>query len=192
MANTNKVRTLTHRDSGVRAADTVREPIVSEEDAPGSGHHEGQTGEILASALRSVEKDSEAERALIAVMELLAHKHTGGGDGNGDEPKITRRFVARAIVALASVITLVQPTVDNVVERWLSPRAALEVKLDETIAAQATLQAQQVEMHRTFIALAKWIVECEVADSRGLAMPEPPAPVRLILVQDELGRSTGP
>ena len=170
-----------HRDGGKKPSDTVREPAI-EPDAPAAEHHEDYTGGVLASAFRSVEKDSDAERALIAVVDLLATKHIG----------LSRAFIAKIAALALGILALVQPTVAQVAERVLSPSSVLDRKLDEVIVGQSEVARQQQEDRAVFIALAKWVVECEIARTNGQPMPDPPAPVRLILVQDEVTRSTGP
>lgn len=193
MPKTDKITPLRNRDRGRSPGDTVREVIV-DPDAPAAEHHEDHTGEVLASAFRSVEPGSDAERALVSVIDLLSAKHangsTGGGSGGGGD--LTRAFIAKLAAGVLAFIGIVQPTTNQFAERIISPTSALERKLDDVLAEQATTRAQQQEDRAIFIALAKWVVDCELARSQGRSMPEPPAPVRLILVQDELHRSTGP
>lgn len=173
---------LLHRDRGVGSADA---------DAPQAPRHETHSGETLAAALRNVEKGSDAERALLEVVGLLMARQGSGGDGGGAD---MRRLVTRLGGVIIAVLALVQPVAEQVSERWLSPSSAIERKIDQVIATQATQQQKQHEQQVIFIALAKWVVECQVAVARvtGTPLPEPPAPVRLLLVQDELHSSTGP
>lgn len=182
-----------HRDGGKKPGDTMREPAI-EPDAPAAEHHEDYTGGVLASAFRSVEKDSDAERALIAVVDLLATKHIGNGRGSagGIGGDLSRAFIAKIAALALGILALVQPTVAQVAELVLSPSSVLDRKLDEVIVGQSEVARQQQEDRAVFIALAKWVVECEIARTNGQPMPDPPAPVRLILVQDEVTRSTGP
>lgn len=192
MAKTDpKLALLRHRDGGKKPGDTLREPIV-DPDAPTAAHHEDHTGEVLASAFRSVEPGSDAERALVSVIDLLSAKHSAGTGSGGGGGELSRGFIAKIAAGVLGVLTLVQPTVEQMAARMLSPTTALDRKLDEVIVGQSRVQAQQQEDRAVFIALAKWVVECELAREGGRSMPEPPAPVRLILVQDELTRSTGP
>lgn len=195
--DTSKV-SLLHRDGGPHASDTAREPIV-EEDAPGASHHEDLTGQILAEGLRSVERGSAAERALLDVVDLLvadrkrdaddANGKPGGGGGGGGH--VSPRFVRRIAVAALMLFGFVQPAAEQTASRFLSPSSAIERKLDQVIASQASLRAAQQDDRSVFISLAKWVVDCELARESGMPMPDPPAPVRLILVQDEMTRSTG-
>ena len=190
-----------HRDAGSSPSpsETMR-GRVADPDAPAAASHEDYSGQVLASAFRSVEPGSDAERALIAVVDLLASKerdimadHSKGGDGNGGNMGgITRAFATKVVAVLFTGITVVQPTTAEVAALALSPTTALERKLDDVLAQQATLAQQSANDRATFIALAKWTVSCEIARKNGLPMPEPPAAVQLILVQDELARSTGP
>lgn len=174
-----------HRDRGRSPGDTASYPRVDPtEDAP-QARPEELSGEVLVEALRSVEPGSDAERALILAINAMAAHSSGGGNG------ITRVFFRRLVLLGLAVLALVQPTVSQVAERIISPSSALERKLDESLMSQARLQEQQQEIQATFIALSKWVVEVELARAQGRPMPEPPAPVRLILIQDELTRGTG-
>lgn len=180
-----------HRDGGTRPGDTTRSPIIDpDDDAPPGPHHEGETGQVLANAFRAVEPGSPAEKALLDVVNLLAAKQAGDGRGGGGS-EITRAFMTKIAAAGLALITLVQPTVEQIAERMISPSSALERKLDETIVSQAALQQQQREWQIVIIALAKWVVDCQIAQTSGRPMPDPPPIVRLLLVQDELGKTTG-
>lgn len=187
-----------HRDGG-SSSSTVRGRIP-DADAPTNDHHEDYSGTVLAAGFRSAEPGSEAERALIAAVDLLAANArtaaaasaAGGGRGGGGDDVITRAFVRRAVALFLGAMTVVWPATDKLAERVLSPSSALERKLDDMITTQASLQQQTATDHATFVALAKWVVSCEIARRNGQPMPEPPAAVRMILVQDELARSTGP
>lgn len=173
------------------ASQTSRLPILDpDEDAPEAEHHELATGQVLASALRNVEQGSEAEKALLAVVDLLVAKHGDSGGGNGHSG-LTRRFVTAISAIGLAAITVISPLTEQVAELAISPSSALDRKLDDTIVRQADLQQQQLQMHATFLALAKWVVECEMAERAGSPMPKMPAPVQLILVQDEI-RTTSP
>jgi hypothetical protein len=183
-----------HRDRGSapprgKADKTGRFPTVPEDDAPAAPLAEPGSGQVLMDALRSVEKGSEAERALLSVVDLLVKK-AAGSDG-GSPPIIPPQFLRRASLVIVAAFGLIAPAAETGFDRLLSPTSALERKLDEVLVQQQALQNIQAEDHSTFIALAKWVVECQMATANGRTMPEPPAPVRLILVQDELTRTTG-
>lgn len=174
-----------------RSAKTGRFPTVPvEDDAPEAPLQEPGSGQVIMDALRNVEKGSDAERALLSVVDLLVKK-AASSDGGGHTPIIPPAFFRRAVISFCVAIGLISPTATAGLDRMLSPTSALERKLDEVLVQQQNVQAMQAEDHATFIALAKWVVECQMATANGRAMPEPPAPVRLILVQDELTRTTG-
>lgn len=171
------------------AGKTSRLPIVSvdEDDAPQAEHHEGDTSQILASALRNVEPGSDAEKALLAVVNLLVNKHNGGGgSGTGG---LSRRFVGALSGIVVLAMTVVSPIVDQFAELTISPSSALDRKLDDTIVFATELQEQQQQMNAAFLSFAKWAVECEMASRSGAPMPKLPALVQLILVQDEVRTS---
>jgi hypothetical protein len=172
-----------HRDGG-----TSRRPTLPEIDAP-SPRHSDYTGAELSSAFRSVDPGSDAEKALIAVVDMLASR--GGAPGGGGDG-LSRGFVTKLLAGALAVLTVLLPTVEQLAERLLSPTSALERKLDETLAGQAQLQQQQQEQRLLFVALSKWVVTVELAREAGVKIPDPPPAVRLILVQDELIQSTGP
>lgn len=183
---------LKTRRTSAAAGKTSRLPIVpvdEDDDAPQNEHHEGDTSQILASAIRNAEPGSESEKALLAVMNLLVHKHSGGGGGNVGG--LSRRFIGAISGLVVLAMTVVSPVVDQVAELSFSPSSALDRKLDDTIARQTELQEQQQQMNAAFLSFAKWAVECEMASRSGAPMPKLPALVQLILVQDEV-RTTPP
>lgn len=178
------------RDRG--SAKTGRFPTVPvEDDAPEAPLQEPGSGQVIMDALRNVEKGSDAERALLSVVDLLVKKAASSSDGGGHTPFIPPAFFRRAVLSFCAAVGIIAPAADHGLDRLISPTSALERKLDEVLVQQQQIQALQAEDHSTFIALAKWVVECQMATANGRAMPEPPAPVRLILVQDELTRTTG-
>ena len=154
MSPTQKVRAL-HRDGATRPGDTTRGSISAIEDsASGEPHHEDDTGQVLMSAVRDVEPGSKAEAALVAAINVLAHKSAGdGGAGGGG---MSRRFVSGLALLGVSIMSIVQPVADQFAERTFSQTSALEHKLGELIVLQAETQQQQ---HNQQLALPLWLRE---------------------------------
>jgi hypothetical protein len=188
------------------AADTLtRGRIGPAEDAPTEPAHEGDSVQILVSALRDVDPNtlsialtkladepqtSAGTRALVDALSQFtgdqpaarAARRKAGDDGH---PPVTAALVKRLATIALVLLTFVEPISTQLSERFFSPNTELAEQLTVLVEGQDKLQA-------TVLAIAKWTVDVEQARAAGRPMPEPPAPVKLILVQDEMARDTTP
>lgn len=185
---------LGNRERG--PGDTVRGAVADiDDDAPDGAHFGEDSRQVIVDALRHSEPGSDAEKTILAAFDLLVARSQPGGSGSGGGDGLSRGFVAKVAAFALSAMVLVQPTIEQVAHRFLSPSSALERKLDETLVSLSTVVQTQAEMQATFTSLSRWIVDCELAHQAGAACPAPPVSVRLLLVQDEMAevtRNTGP
>jgi hypothetical protein len=139
----------------------------------------------MAEALRTVERGSPVEKALIDQIDRvelaieavgkLAEGLTGAGAGSGRSN--------RGLAVLISLALLAMPVLDQLAGRLLAPTTRVEAQLDELIEAQGKGRAE-------LLGLTRWVVDCERARREARSMPEPPASVRLMLAEDDVARST--
>lgn len=180
------------------AADTLtRGRIGPAEDAPIEPAHEGDSVQLLVAALRDVDpatlssavaqladepQTSPATRAVIeALGQLAGDKATGRTHSSrkiaGGEPPVTAALVKRLAAIALVFLTLIEPVATQLSGRVFGP----STELADVVEGQKQLQA-------TVLAIAKWTVDAERARAAGQPMPEPPAPIKLILVQDEMAQ----
>ena len=189
------IRPSASTTSGRVAASHIERTLI-EPDAPPAPSAETESSQILADALHAVDP-ATLDRALEAIGRVSGAKvgrraKTRPTASAGSEPpegpvlpSVSPRLIKQIAAVAIAVLAFVEPVVTQISERFLSPRTEIADKLDAVILEQKSLQA-------TMVAIAKWTVDVERARRNGEPMPEPPPPVRLILAQDEIARTTGP
>lgn len=172
----------------------MREPkphvrrVEREDEAP-VAHAREDSGQVLVDALRSVERGSPAEAALVRALDLLTKHREPPEQPPGT---VSATLIVKLAAAAIAAFSFIAPTVQQAMALLLAPRTAVESKLDEMITGQAALHEEQRQGRAEVIALTRWVVDCESARRNSLPMPDPPAAVRLMLAQDDVARSTGP
>jgi len=189
---------------------TTRGRIVAAaaaEDAPTEPAHEGDSVQLLVAALRGVDpgtlsnaiaqladepQPSPGTRALLSALGQLTTdqaaitpQDASRKNTPGDPPPVSAALVKKIAAAALVLLTFVEPVATQLSQRVFSPNTEIAEQIAVLVEGQNKLQA-------TVLAIAKWTVDVEQARSTGQPMPEPPAPVKLILVQDEMARDTSP
>lgn len=146
-----------------------------EVEAPAARARE-DSGQVIADAIRAVEQGSEAEQALVKVLNLREAERSRA------VPLVTAAWVKRTAALIVLAVSIVAPAVHQLAG---SIAVVFGPQSDDSAKLDAVLE-QNTETGEIVLALVKWSIDCEVARREGREMPDVPAVLRLVVARDEV------
>ncbi len=162
----------------------------SGEDAPVSRQAREDSAQVLLDGLKSVDKGSAAEKALLAAYHLLLAQQHGraqasagsGGHWPPMSPASIKRWATAIVASLAIVAPVVQQGFGAALE-FFRPNAAVIDRLDSLSQQISGLESEIEEARDVTTSIVTWSVDCQRAQANGGQCPAVPPILNLVAAQ---------